>query len=59
LLVGLEGFAYEDAAGILGIPVGTVSSRLSRARVSLRRLMDMDDDACERAPMRSAEARAA
>ena len=59
LLVGLEGIAYDDAAGILGIPVGTVRSRLSRARDSLRRLMDMDDDARERAPISSAEARAA
>jgi RNA polymerase sigma-70 factor, ECF subfamily len=36
LLVGLEGFAYEDAAAILSVPVGTVRSRLSRARDSLR-----------------------
>jgi RNA polymerase sigma-70 factor (ECF subfamily) len=36
LLIGLEGFAYEDAAEILDIPVGTVRSRLSRAREALR-----------------------
>lgn len=40
LLVGLEGAAYEEAAEILGIPVGTVRSRLSRGRDNLRRLMD-------------------
>jgi RNA polymerase sigma-70 factor (ECF subfamily) len=43
LLVGLEGMSYEDAAGILTIPVGTVRSRLSRARDALRKLLDMDE----------------
>jgi RNA polymerase sigma-70 factor, ECF subfamily len=33
LLVGLEGLSYQDAAEILGIPVGTVRSRLSRGRM--------------------------
>ena len=41
LLVGLEGFSYEDAAGILSVPVGTVRSRLSRGRDILRKLLDM------------------
>jgi len=40
LLVGLEGMRYEQVADILGIPVGTVRSRLSRARTALRLLMD-------------------
>ena len=39
LLVGLEGMAYESAAQILGVPIGTVRSRLSRGRDSLRELM--------------------
>jgi RNA polymerase sigma-70 factor (ECF subfamily) len=41
LLVGLEGFSYEEVAVVLGVPVGTVRSRLSRGRDQLRRLMDM------------------
>ncbi len=39
LLVTLEDMAYEDAARVLAIPVGTVMSRLSRARARLRELM--------------------
>ncbi len=36
LLVGLEEFSYADAAGVLGVPVGTVMSRLHRGREQLR-----------------------
>ncbi len=39
LLIGLEGMPYVDVAQVLGIPVGTVRSRLSRGRSTLRRLM--------------------
>jgi len=40
LLVALEDLSYSDVARILGIPPGTVMSRLSRARVRLHELME-------------------
>jgi RNA polymerase sigma-70 factor (ECF subfamily) len=39
-LVDLEEFGYAEVAEILDIPVGTVMSRLSRARASLKSLLD-------------------
>jgi RNA polymerase sigma-70 factor, ECF subfamily len=41
LLVGLEEMSYQEAAQVLGVPVGTVRSRLSRGRDALRRLMEL------------------
>jgi RNA polymerase sigma factor (sigma-70 family) len=40
LLVALEDMAYADIAQTLGIPMGTVMSRLSRGRERLRALLD-------------------
>jgi len=40
LLVTLEDLGYEETARVLGVPVGTVMSRLSRARSRLRELME-------------------
>ena len=40
LLVALEEMAYADVAQAIGIPIGTVMSRLSRGRERLRGLME-------------------
>jgi len=50
LLIGLEGMSYSAAGSALGIPTGTVRSRLSRGRLALRQLMDVE-------PQRSDEQR--
>lgn len=40
VLVAIEGMAYEEAARVLEVPLGTVRSRLSRARRQLEAVMD-------------------
>jgi RNA polymerase sigma-70 factor (ECF subfamily) len=40
LLVGLEQLTYAEVAGVLGIPVGTVMSRLARGRERLRMVLE-------------------
>jgi RNA polymerase sigma-70 factor (ECF subfamily) len=43
LLIGLEGMHYGEVAAIVEVPVGTVRSRLSRARAALREMLDAGD----------------
>ena len=44
LLVGASGFSYEEAAGMCGVAVGTIKSRINRARSQLADLMGHDDE---------------
>ncbi len=43
-LVGGSGFSYEEAAEVCGCPVGTIKSRMNRARRRLGELMGVDVD---------------
>jgi len=40
MLVGLGGFSYDDAAALANCPVGTMKSRVTRARSSLKDVLD-------------------
>lgn len=60
VLIGASGFSYEEAAEICGCAVGTIKSRVSRARVKLQEILQVDghteygpDAASARATMRS------
>lgn len=39
ILIGACGMSYEEASEIVGVPVGTVKSRVSRARIALHQLL--------------------
>ena len=43
LLVGASGFSYEEAASICGCAIGTIKSRVNRARSRLAALLAVDD----------------
>lgn len=40
VIVAIEGLSYEQAAAVLDVPVGTVRSRLSRARTQIKQMVD-------------------
>jgi RNA polymerase sigma-70 factor (ECF subfamily) len=44
LLVGVDGLSYEEAAQVLGCAVGTVKSRVNRARRCLAEMMRLTDE---------------
>jgi RNA polymerase sigma-70 factor (ECF subfamily) len=54
ILVGASGFSYEEAAEICGCAVGTIKSRVNRARTRLAELMAMTKDG-EPIPTEAAE----
>jgi RNA polymerase sigma-70 factor (ECF subfamily) len=39
----MEGMKYEEMAEVLGVPIGTIRSRLHRARLELRELLEQDE----------------
>ncbi len=48
-LIAIDGMRYDEAAAILGIPTGTLMSRLARGRETLRRTV-LDDSGRQGAP---------
>jgi RNA polymerase sigma-70 factor (ECF subfamily) len=44
ILVGAAGFSYEEAAKIACCPLGTIKSRVNRARACLSKLLGLSDD---------------
>ncbi len=51
LLVGLEGMSYDQAASVVNLPVGTVRSRVSRGRETLRMMTEHFPSGHSRSPV--------
>jgi RNA polymerase sigma factor (sigma-70 family) len=51
-LVGLESMSYAQAAKVLGVPMGTLMSRLARGREALRRMTDPASEPSVAIPIR-------
>ena len=47
LLVGMEGMSYDEAARVVGVPIGTIMSRVARGRDALRRSMMFTEPSLE------------
>ena len=54
LLIGLEGMGYEEAAAVVNLPVGTVRSRVSRGRETLRMMTELFPSRYSRRPVNAA-----
>jgi len=50
ILVGAEGLAYEEVAQMCGCAIGTIKSRVNRARSKLAEMLSFDDDDAVIAP---------
>ncbi|HET6575521.1 MAG TPA: sigma-70 family RNA polymerase sigma factor [Fimbriiglobus sp.] len=44
VLKDIEGMKYEEIAEVIGVPIGTIRSRIHRARLELRELLEPDDE---------------
>jgi RNA polymerase sigma-70 factor, ECF subfamily len=56
LLVGMEGLSYAETAEVMGIPIGTVMSRLARGRDKLRELLEHPASPAQSSPETSSPA---
>jgi RNA polymerase sigma-70 factor (ECF subfamily) len=54
ILIGAGGFSYEEAAEMIGVAIGTVKSRVSRARAELLQIFESGDYVRDGAPVHQA-----